>query len=121
MKQQLMDVEELMLPASIAAGHGCHLYVVRLNTERVCFGREQLREELKEQFGVQTTVHYPAVWSWEAFETIEHDCSDCPVAERACQEVISLPIFPGTPFEDLEYLRIALVESIEALKRKGSI
>lgn len=120
MQELLIDVEELILPASIAPGHGCHLYVVRLNTERVGFGREQLRETLKEQFGVQTTVHYPAVWSWEAFEAIDHDRSACPVAERACQEVISLPIFPKTPFEDLDYLRTALVESIHTLKRKGS-
>jgi perosamine synthetase len=120
MQQLLSDVEELILPASIAAGHGCHLYVVRLNTERVGFGREALREALKEQFGVQTTIHYPAVWDWEAFEAIEHDRSACPVAEKACQEVISLPIFPRTPFEDLEYLRTALVESIQTLKRRGS-
>jgi len=120
MQQLLAEVEELILPASITHGHGCHLYVVRLDTDRVGFEREALRKELKEQFGVQTTVHYPAVWSWEAFHTIEYDRSNCPVAEKACQQVISLPIFPATSFDDLEYLKTALVESIQRLKRRSS-
>jgi perosamine synthetase len=120
MQHLLADVNEFFSPASIASGHGCHLYVVRLDTDRVDFGRESLRTELRNRFGVQTTVHYPPVWSWEVFQGIEHDRSHCPVADKACQQVISLPIFPRTPFEDLEYLKSALVESIQSLKRKGS-
>lgn len=119
-QQLLADVEELILPAAIAPGHGCHLYVIRLNTDKVSFGREDLRALLKDQFSVETAVHYPAVWTWEAFHTIEYERSNCPVAEKACQQVISLPIFPATSFEDLTYLKTALVESIQALKRRGS-
>ncbi len=120
MQQLLADVEELILPAGIGPGHACHLHIVRLNTDNVSFTREELRKELKDRFGVQTVVHYPAVWSWEAFQAIDHDKSECPVAEKACGQVLSLPIFPKTPFEDLEYLREALVGSIHVLKRQGA-
>jgi dTDP-4-amino-4,6-dideoxygalactose transaminase len=116
MQELLGDVEELILPAGIGLGHACHLYVVRLNTEKVSFSREALVRELKDHFGVQTGVHYPAVWSWEAFQSIECERSNCPVAERACDEVISLPIFPRTSFEDLEYIQRALVAAIQNLK-----
>ena len=83
------------------------------------FRREDLLRELKGQFGVGSAVHYPAVWSWEVFRTIDHDKFDCPMAEKACAQVFSLPIFPDTPLEDLDYIRMALVESIHELRRKN--
>jgi dTDP-4-amino-4,6-dideoxygalactose transaminase len=60
--------------------------------------------------------HYPAVWSWEAFGEIDHDKSDCAIAAKACEQVFSLPIFPDTTFEDLEYVGWAIKESIAALR-----
>ena len=116
MQELLGDVNELTLPPGIAAGHACHLYVVRLDTHKVTFSRDALVKELKDHFGVQTSLHYPAVWSWEAFRSIVHDRTDCPVAERACDEVISLPVFPQTSFEDLQYIKDSLVAAIHALK-----
>lgn len=116
MQELLAGVEELILPAGIGAGHGCHLYVVRLDSQKVSFSRDALVRELKDRFGVQTGLHYPALWSWEAFQSIEYDRSACPNAERACAEVISLPIFPRTSFEDLEYIKQSLVAAIQNLK-----
>jgi len=120
MQELLSDVDELILPAGIGPGHGCHLYVVRLNTDKVRFTRDALRSELKESFGVATALHYPAVWTWESFEGIDHDRTDCPVGEKACSQVLSLPIFPKTSFEDLEYIREAITGVIVHLKRKGA-
>jgi len=116
MQELLGDVEELILPAGIGAAHACHLYVVRLDTRKVSFSRDALVKELKEHFGVQTSLHYPAVWSWEAFRSIDHDRANCANAERACKEVISLPIFPRTPLEDLEYIKESLAGAIQALR-----
>ena len=48
---------------------------------------------------------------------IEYDKSDCAVAEKACPEIISLPIFPETPFDDLEYIAWATKEAIATLKK----
>jgi dTDP-4-amino-4,6-dideoxygalactose transaminase len=119
MQDLLADVEELILPAGIAAGHASHLYVVRLDTRKVSFTRDALVKELKGRFGVQASMHYPAVWGWEAFQSIEHDRSDCPIAERACDEVVSLPIFPRTSFDDLQYIKDSLVAAIHSLKRRS--
>jgi len=118
-QELLADVEELILPARIAPGHACHLYVVRLDTDKVSFTRDDLRRELKDRLGVGTVVHYPAVWDWEVFTDIDHERSDCPVAGKACAQVLSLPIFPNTTFEDLDYIRDALKEAIPRLGRKG--
>jgi len=116
MQELLADVDEIILPSGIGPDHGCHLYVVRLDTNRVSFSRDEFRDHLKKEHGVATGIHYPAVWSWEAFENIDYDGSNCPVAEKACQQVLTLPIFPKTSMEDLEYIREAIIASIQALK-----
>jgi dTDP-4-amino-4,6-dideoxygalactose transaminase len=119
MQELLSGLDELILPASISLEHACHLYVVRLNTDKVPFGREALRAILKDRFGVYTVVQYPAAWSWEVIQSIEHDKSHCPVAEKACEQVFSLPIFPHTPFEDLIYIKDALSISLHGLRQKS--
>jgi len=116
----LAEVDEIVPPAGIGPGHACHLFVIRVDSLRNSFSREALRAELQNEYGVQTVIHYPAVWSWEVFGQIAHDRRDCPVAESACREVFSLPLFATTPLEDLDYIRDALKKSIWRLKRKGS-
>ena len=120
MRDLLADIDEVVPPAGIGSGHACHLFVLRVDSLRISFSREALRSELQREYGIQTVIHYPAVWSWEVFDQITHDRRDCPVAEKACREVFSVPLFPTTPFEDLDYIGEALKASIWRLKRKGS-
>ncbi len=118
LSQLLEDVGELKLPAGFAGdSHGAHLYVVRLDTDRVAFTRNAMREHLKTKYGVATAVHYPAVWTWEAFRSIDYDATDCPIAARACEQVISLPVFVQTTDEEIEYVAWAVKQSIADLKR----
>ena len=116
MQQLLADVPGLILPAGIGPDHGAHLYVVRLDSGAVPFDREQLRTHLKKRYRIGTAVHYPSVWSWEVFADVDHDRGDCPHAERACREVLSLPVFPGTSEDDLQYIAWALRASIAELR-----
>ena len=120
MNQLLADVDELILPAGIGNGHACHLYAVRVNTAKGKCSREDLIHELKERYGVQTAIHYPAVYDWEVFRDLPHDRSDCPVADLACRSILSLPIFPQTSWEDLEYIAGALKDSISALTKRSA-
>ena len=113
----LGDVDEITLPVGIEEGHGAHLYVIRVNSLNAGFSREMLQSKLKAH-GVGTAVHYPAVWSWEAFANIDHDRTDCPVAERACAEVLSLPVHPLSTDLDLKYTAWAVKQSIRELKRE---
>jgi perosamine synthetase len=108
LQELLAGVDELILPGAIEAGHASHLYTVRL----ACADRDEFRACLRQRFGIHTVVHYPAVYSWEVFRNLDHDASGCPVAEEACRQIFSLPVFPLTPFEDLEYLRDGLKEAL---------
>jgi len=113
MGELLLDSDELILPAGHGAEHGSHLYAVRLDTDKVSFDTEELRNHLKEKYQVGTVKNYSAVWDWEAFEDIDHDRSDCSIAEKACHQVFCLPIFPDSSQEDLDYVAWALKQAIQ--------
>lgn len=114
----LADIAEIIRPAGIEAGHGAHLYVARLDTGKVKFTRDQFVAHLKTAYQVGTANHYPLVWSWEAFEKIDHDRTGCPRAELASSQVVSLPLFPQTTAEDVAYLVQAIKRTISDLKSK---
>jgi len=66
-----------------------HLFVVRV-AERAAVIAALERE------GVGHGVHYPEpVHLMEAYRFLGHEPGDLPVTERACEEVLSLPIYPG--------------------------
>ena len=114
----LSDVAEIIRPAGHGPGHGSHLYVVRLDTDKVSFTRDDLRAHLKDEHGVGTVIHYPAVWTWEAMANLGYseETADCPIAAKACTQVLSLPIFPRTSEDNLQYVARALKQSIADLK-----
>ena len=117
MQELLADVPEIILPAGIQEGHGCHLYIIRIDTDRVSLSRDELQKRLKENFKVGSGIHYPILWSWEAFQSIPHDASLCERAFKASRQVLSLPIFPNTRFEDLDYIAWSIREIIRGEKK----
>jgi dTDP-4-amino-4,6-dideoxygalactose transaminase len=75
--------------------HVYHQYTVR------CPDREGLRTYLKEQ-GIGTGVYYPTpIHEQPAYAEV---ACDAPVAERAAEEVLSLPVHPGVDREDLRQI-----------------
>lgn len=68
-----------------------HLYVIRV--ER----REKLRQYLNSH-GIATAIHYPVPLHLQpAFRDCGARRGDLPVAERACREILSLPLWPYMP------------------------
>ena len=115
---QLEDVPGLVRPAGIDDdGHALHLYVVQVDSAVHSAGRDRFRTHLKDTYGVGTVVHYPAVWSWEAFanDAIDYDCSDCDFAARAAEQVVSLPVFPGSTDDEIDYIADCVQRTLEEL------
>jgi dTDP-4-amino-4,6-dideoxygalactose transaminase len=117
LRQLLEDLDELILPPGITEGHGAHLFVVRIDADKVHFTRDAFQEHLKRKYQVGTAIHYPCVWTWEAFQNLDYDKSDCPMAGRAGEQVLSLPAFAQSSEEDLQYIAWALKRSIYELKQ----
>lgn len=82
-------------------GHVYHLYVVRayqstLHERTNCpVSREHLQQQLEAQ-GIQTGIHYPLPCHLQpAFKHLGYRPGDFPIAEILCQEIFSLPMYPG--------------------------
>lgn len=112
LQDMLRGTPGVTLPAGIERGHGAHLYVIRVPN------RDRFKAHLKDKYQVGTSLHYPAVWTWEAFAPgagIDYDRSDCAIAEKACNEVISLPVFADTSDDDLRYIAWAVKKAAEEI------
>lgn len=118
MTELLRDMPEIILPAGHGPDHGSHLYVIRLDTDRVKTTREAFVRRLREAYGVGTAYHYPAVWTWEAFQNLGYteEAARCPVAAKAARQVVSLPIFPQTSEADLEHIAAAVKQTLVDLR-----
>jgi len=69
--------------------HVYHQFTIR------CPERDRLREHLKSN-EIDTGVYYPGpLHLEEAYRYLGYGPGDLPEAERACREVLSLPVFPG--------------------------
>jgi dTDP-4-amino-4,6-dideoxygalactose transaminase len=76
-------------PIERRPGSVCHLYVVRAKR------RDALRAFLGER-GIATGIHYPVPLHLNpAFRAFGPKRGALPVAEKACREIISLPLYPG--------------------------
>lgn len=90
----------LSLPTTRAQStHVYHLFTIRSRE------RDRLREQLTNE-NIGCAVHYPEpLHLQEAYRYLNHKPGDFPHAERAAQEVLSLPLFPG--LKTAEALRVA--------------
>jgi len=76
--------------------------------------RDALREHLNSR-GIGNSVYYPVpLHLQECFSDLGHSEGDFPEAERACREVISLPIFPELKDEQQERVAQAIIEFYES-------
>lgn len=93
-------------PVPRRAGSVCHLYVVRVRH------RERLRRHLASH-GISTGVHYPVPLHLQpAFREFGPPRGNLPVAERACREILSLPLWPYMTGEDQEHVVRHLTEVV---------
>lgn len=73
-------------------------YTVKLNNKAE---RDGLQAYLKEQ-GIPSMVYYPTpMHRQKAYETPDLSEPDCPVADKLCETVLSLPIHPYISLEDI--------------------
>lgn len=88
------------VPAELDAGHVYHLFVVRTAD------REAFRAHMTAQ-GVQTLVHYPKALTRQPAIASEAP-APCPEAERAADQVCSLPLYPSLSMDDVDVVADAV-------------
>ncbi len=111
----LAGVPGVRLPGTAPGNeHVWHLYVVRVaERDRVLAGLHRA--------GVGAGVHYPTpVHLTEAYAGLGLPRGACPVAERAADEILSLPLHPHLDAAAQDHVVAALIEALEALGGLGA-
>ena len=86
--------------------HVFHQYTIRVSKDR-----DKFKEFLTEN-GIGTGIHYPIVLYKQPFYEKMGITGNCPEAEKAASEVISLPVHPSLTVEELD----TIIETV----KKGS-
>ena len=85
--------------------HVYHQYVIRVKN------RDEVQKRLQEK-GVSTAVYYPRpLHLQECYKELGYKKGDLPVAEKACDKVLALPIDPDLNDKQINYV----VETIRSL------
>jgi dTDP-4-amino-4,6-dideoxygalactose transaminase len=96
--------------------HALHLYVVRIDAEVAGASRDEYMSALKEE-NIATSIHFLPVhrltWYRERFP----DQPSLPIAERAGDDVLSLPLSPAHSDDDIADVIAALRRVHERLTR----
>jgi dTDP-4-amino-4,6-dideoxygalactose transaminase len=90
----------VVVPGEHDAGHVYHLFPILSRS------RAALQAHLKAR-GIETLIHYPVPIPRQPALASEHPAR-CPIAERVCAEVLSLPLHPGLPLDAIDEVAAAV-------------
>jgi perosamine synthetase len=101
------------LPTRQGASHARHLYVIRLDHRLLGINRDEVFGLLQAR-GIGVGVHYIPVHLHPFYrERFGTRPGDCPAAEAAFQEILSLPIFPAMTDQDVRYVAESVLAACE--------
>lgn len=111
-------IPELEVPVELAyARHAWHLYIIKLNLDKLSIDRGKFIEELKEE-NIGTSVHFIPLHMHPYYrETYGYKKGDFPVAEGVFERIISLPLYPKMSMQDARDVVAAVQRIVERSRR----
>ncbi len=91
---------------------GLHLYVVRLQLDKISKTHLQVFQALREQ-GIGVNLHYIPIHTQPHYQRMGFKAGDFPQAEHYYAEAISLPMYQTMTFEQQDQALNALKSSVE--------
>lgn len=92
---------------------GLHLYVIRLQLDKLAISHRQVFEILREQ-GIGVNLHYIPVHTQPHYQRMGFNLGDFPEAERYYREAVSLPMFQTLTEQQQDEVVAALHKAISA-------
>ena len=92
---------------------GLHLYVIRLQLDKIGKTHRQVFESLREQ-GIGVNLHYIPVHTQPYYQRMGFKVGDFPLAESYYSEAISLPMFQTMSEEQQDTVIATLREAVDA-------
>lgn len=110
-QQLLENVSEIKLPSALLGGMSVwNQYTIRIKNsqDNRQLTRDNLRQKLQQQ-GVISMVYYPLPLHLQpVYQNLNYQRGSLPEAEKAADEVLSLPIFPGITREEQQHTAYCL-------------
>jgi UDP-4-amino-4,6-dideoxy-N-acetyl-beta-L-altrosamine transaminase len=104
----------LTLPWQHPDGHSAyHLYVVRLQLEKISATRRQVFEDLRAK-DIMVNLHYIPVHTQPYYLQLGFKLGDFPQAEQYYREAISIPMHVNLTDEDLQFVASSLRKAMGA-------
>jgi dTDP-4-amino-4,6-dideoxygalactose transaminase len=92
------------------SGHIYHIYAIKI-TEKSPIDRNTLQEKLAQE-GIQTGIHYPVPCHLQpAYQNLGNP-GDFPHTETLCEQILSLPMYPGLSNTQIEQVVRAIARSL---------
>ena len=109
---------ELQLPARSATNqHAWHLYMLRVDNERLHGGRDRFVDELRLR-NIGTSVHFIPLHLHPYYrDNFHYAPTDFPVANREFLREVSLPIYSKMSERDVDDVIEAVLECVDKLRR----
>jgi dTDP-4-amino-4,6-dideoxygalactose transaminase len=108
------------LPSDAPDGsHAWHLFIIRLNLERLILDRARVVEGLAER-KIGASVHFIPLHQHPYYLRQGWRAEQFPIASREFPRVISLPLWPGMTSTDVDRVVGALAGILTAARRKGA-
>jgi len=109
---QMLGETPLMLPTERAgACHIYHQYTLRV-PENSGLSREKIGAHLTAK-GIGWAIYYPHPLHLQpVFEGLGYRQGQLPISEKACREVLSLPVFPELEESEVEAVGAALLQAL---------
>lgn len=92
-----------------------HLYVLKLNLDRLTISRDRFCEILKQK-GVHTSLHFIPLHRFTAIRT-RHGDMYLPNADSVFERSVSLPLYPDLSDEEVDYVIASVVETAKEFSR----
>lgn len=116
--QAFACLPELQIPVERAnVEHAWHLYVLRLNLDRLQINRAQFIEALK-TLNIGTSVHFIPVHLHPYYrDKYSFQPTDFPVAFREYQRIVSIPLYPRMSDRDVQDVIEAVTQVVEQYRQ----
>ena len=102
--QLLADLDSVELPADNSrCRHAWHLYVLRLNRDRLRIGRDEFISRMH-QAGIGASVHFIPIPLHRYFAAMPMAAAPCPRALDLYDRLVSIPLYPAMTLEQVDYV-----------------
>lgn len=111
--EELANIDEVSIPYQVENTNSAwHLYIIKLELEKIKTGRRKIFEELRKR-NIGVNVHYIPVYYHPYYQNLGYRKGLCPEAEKLYESIITMPLYPMMSKNDIKYIVNSLKEIVD--------